>query len=180
MAQVAISGGEIAPVIVAIPGADPWLSDVSPDGSNILIESVHEWNYAAGRTLWNVRLLGGSFRSLGHAISEAFSPDGISVAYFTAEGDLWIVRSDGTGAHKVASVGEGVADLAWSPDGETIRFTRHNLLWEITSSGSGLHQLLPGWHASCQQYGWPMDSGRKGFPVLMRGCCPGGPDLGSR
>ncbi len=159
MAQVAISGGEIAPVTVAIPGADPWLSDVSPDGSNILIESAHEWNYAAGRTLWNVRLLGGSYRSLGHAISEAFSPDGISVAYFTAEGDLWIVRSDGTGAHKVATVGEGVADLAWSPDGETIRFTRHNLLWEITSSGSGLHQLLPGWHASCQQSGgqWTPD-----------------------
>ena len=159
MAQVAISGGEIAPVIVAIPGADPWLSDVSPDGSNILVESVHDWNYAAGHTLWNVRLLGGSYRSLGHATSGAFSPDGISVAYFTAEGDLSIVRSDGTGAHKVASVGDGVADLAWSPDGETMRFTRNNLLWEITSSGSGLHQLLPRWDASCQQWGgqWTPD-----------------------
>ena len=34
-AQVAISGGEIAPVPVALPL--PWISDVSPDGSTLLV-----------------------------------------------------------------------------------------------------------------------------------------------
>jgi eukaryotic-like serine/threonine-protein kinase len=57
--------------------------------------------------------------------------------------------SDGTGAHKLASVGDDANLLRWSPDGSTIRFSRNlNSLWEITSKGSNLHQLFPGWHPS--------------------------------
>ncbi len=156
MAQVAISGGETASIPVAVPGASPSLLRVSPDGSSLLIssflnESVEAVNYAADSALWNVRILGGSYRRLGNGLSSTFSPDGNFVAY-TNEGDLWIVRNDGTGAHKLASVGDKVSNLAWSPDGGTIRFTRDNLLWEINSDGSNPHQLLPGWRASAAQF----------------------------
>jgi len=102
----------------------------------------------ASLSLWNVRILGGTVRSLGTARQAAFSPDGNSIVYSTQEGDLWLVRSDGTGAHKLAPAVGGALNLAWSPDASAIRFTRVGKLWEISSNGSGLHQLLPNWHLS--------------------------------
>jgi Tol biopolymer transport system component len=59
-----------------------------------------------------------------------------------------IINSDGTSAHKLASVGGAAYPITWSPDGINIRFSRDDLssIWGITSSGSSLHQLLPGWH----------------------------------
>jgi DNA-binding winged helix-turn-helix (wHTH) protein/Tol biopolymer transport system component len=146
-AQVAISGGETAANPVAVPGFIPSFLSVSPDGSSFLIESLE----AENDTLWNVLILGSSYRRLGNGTSSTFSPDGNSVAYVTLEGDLWIVKSDGTGAHKLASVGYKPGELTWSPKGETIRFTQGDRLWEINSSGSNLHQLLPNWRVSAVQ-----------------------------
>jgi len=146
IAQVGISGGEIVPVPVAVPVLES-LADVSPDGSSLLVFSGTEGSTVAG-PLWNVRILGGSLRRLGDAASATFSPDGKSVAYSTADGSIYVVRSDGTGAHSLGSAGQQAGNLAWSPDGQVIRFTGDNRLWEISSSGSNLHELLPGWRAS--------------------------------
>ncbi len=145
IAQVAISGGLIGQIPVALPS--PMLAGVSPDGANLLVRSVPE---AEGITypLWNVRVLGGSTRSLGEAVDAAFSPDASSAVYSTSEGEIWLVRSDGTEAHKIASVGGAVTNFGWSPDAATIRFSRDAELWEMSSSGSGPHRVLPGWNAS--------------------------------
>ncbi len=144
--QVAVSGGVVAPIPVELPHgyqADH-LEDVSPDGSALLIASFSP----SEAQLWNVRTLGGSLRRLPWVWRGAtFSPDGNSVAYPSDDGEIWLVRSDGTGAHKLASVA-GAEELAWSPDGRAIRFTKDHRLWEISSSGSNLHQLFPTWHAS--------------------------------
>jgi len=148
IAQVAISGGEIAQVPVAIPGLRDLL-DVSPDRSNLLIATAQEKSFDSA--LWIVPVLGGSFRRLVDAFDAGFSPDGKSIAYSTREGDIFLLRSDGTDARKLASpggVGHDVYFLVWSPDGGVIRFNNGNFLWEISSNGSGLHQLLPGWHES--------------------------------
>jgi DNA-binding winged helix-turn-helix (wHTH) protein/Tol biopolymer transport system component len=147
MAQVAISGGKTASMPAAVPGFIPSFLTVAPDGSSFLVKSIEAENDA----LWNVLILGGSYRRLGNGISTTFSPDGNSVAYVTYDGDLWIVKSDGTGAHKLASVGYRAEELTWSPDGRTIRFTQGERLWEINSSGSNLHQLLPNWRVSAVQ-----------------------------
>src|SRR5205085_10809543 len=56
--QVAISGGEIAPVQVALPL--PTIRDVSPDGSSLLVSS-HEGGQGS---LWTVQVPGGSLRRL--------------------------------------------------------------------------------------------------------------------
>jgi DNA-binding winged helix-turn-helix (wHTH) protein/Tol biopolymer transport system component len=147
IAQAAISGGEIAQIPVSFP--NPVMLDISPDESSALVVSQHA-NNALG-PLWNVRIVGGSIRRLGDAVSAAFSPDGNSAVYSTEDGDNWggiyVVRSDGTGVHKLASALERVDNLAWSPDGAVIRFDMYDKrrIWEIASNGSNLHQFLPDW-----------------------------------
>jgi eukaryotic-like serine/threonine-protein kinase len=144
--QVAASGGEIEPVSsVTLPA--PKLLDVSPDGSTFLVQSF-DAGISASAPLHSVKVVGGSHQYLADTADAAWSPDEKYVVYATSNGDLNVMNSDGTGAHKLASVG-GVADsLSWAPDGKTIQFTLDRSLWEITSSGSNLHQLLAGWHTS--------------------------------
>jgi DNA-binding winged helix-turn-helix (wHTH) protein/Tol biopolymer transport system component len=139
IAQVAISGGGIAPVPVALP--NPFLMDVSPNGSSFVI--------GAETGLWNVRILGGQARHLGDAWDDAsFSPDGNSVAFSAAGGGIYVVGSDGTGTHKLYLPGDTVSDIAWSPEGGTIRFTLKDRIWEMSSSGSGLREAMPVWRHS--------------------------------
>ena len=147
-AQVAISGGETAPVPVSLPY--PLIRDVSPDGSALLVTSID----GGHGSLWNVEVPGGSLRRLltGTGIgSAAWSPDGKSVVYSPGNGDLDIIRSDETGTRKLASSGGYPNEFSWSPDGSRIRFSTNNRLWEMSSDGSGLHQLLPGWRPMSSQ-----------------------------
>jgi serine/threonine protein kinase/Tol biopolymer transport system component len=147
--QVAVSGGEIE-AVPSIKLPNPFLSDVSPDGSTLLVQS---WGKdMLSMPLYTVQVVGGAHRYLaGSAIASAtWSPDGRLVAYSVPNGDINIINSDGTGAHKLASVGSPAYPLIWSPDGSKIRFSKNDLgsLWEIASNGSNLHQLLAGWHPS--------------------------------
>jgi len=155
--QVAVSGGEIEPVL-SVSLAKAYLNDVSPDGSTFLVQS-----YAAGLSpappLYSVKILGGAHRYLADAVAAIWSPDGKSILYVAADGDFHLMRSDGSDAHKLANVGGRPDSFSWSPDGKIIRFTRGNSLFEISSDGSNLHQLLAGWHTSNSKScgGWSPD-----------------------
>ena len=142
IAQVGIKGGEVAPVPVAVPEVAD-LDDVSPDGSNLLIES-----YGEGSKLWDVRIPGALRYPLGDDRDAAFSPDGLLVCYSTQEGGIYLVRNNGTESHKIFSMRGHTQGIAWSPDGKFIRFFKDDQLWEISSDGSNPRQLLDGWHAS--------------------------------
>jgi serine/threonine protein kinase/Tol biopolymer transport system component len=154
LGQVAISGGEIAPVPLSV--SDPELVDVSPDGSTFLVTSITE-GLKKAYPLWSVRILGGSARQLSEAVDAAWSPNGNAVAYSTGEGDIHLVQSDGAEDRRLASVGSLLTSLCWSPDGNTIRFTRDQELWEISLSGSNLHRVLPAWPAAQDEGHWAQD-----------------------
>ena len=157
IAQVSISGGTAAPIPLAI--RDPWSGMVSPDGSALLIVSQASGQGPAV-SLWTLNLISGSLRKLGYGISAAWSPDGERIVYACANGDLFIMRSDGSESRRIASPGGYIPSIAWSPDGETIRFTKDGLLWQISGEGRDLHQLLPGWSKTPTQ--WSGEWSREG------------------
>jgi serine/threonine protein kinase len=140
--HVWITGGEIVHIPVPVPLLRDF-DDISPDGSNLLVESLNEGSRDA-HGLWNFRIPGGPLRRLGEDFDAAFSPDGKSVIYSTPGGDIYLVRSDGSGTHKLASVGAEPASFSWSVDGGIIRFNQGGKLWQMSSDGSNLHQLVPG------------------------------------
>jgi Tol biopolymer transport system component len=83
--------------------------------------------------------------------SPDFSPDGQSLVFYSRaqpEGDLYVIRTDGTGLRQLT----GDAALArvprWSPDGTWIAFfsTRSGRIqiWKIQADGSGLQQVTDG------------------------------------
>jgi Tol biopolymer transport system component len=145
------------------------LIDVSSDGSTLLVRSnVGGLTYAY--PLWTVRTLGGSAHLLGKAENGAFSPDGNTVVYSTANSDLHIVGSDGTQDRNVGKAQGFCMSFSWSPDGKKIRFTSDNFtsdnsngtrndnaLWEMSSSGANLHRVLPQWTADQTDGRWAQD-----------------------
>jgi DNA-binding winged helix-turn-helix (wHTH) protein/Tol biopolymer transport system component len=156
IAEVSISGGLVEPI--QVPLNEPWAGDVSPDGSSLLIIS-ESGGMGPANSLWSFRLVGGSLRRLASSATEsAWSPDGSRVAYCTVTGDIFVVRSDGTGERKLASPAGFIRSLGWSHDGSKLRFSKDGQLWELSADGSNLHQLLLGWNSSSEFSGqWAQD-----------------------
>jgi Tol biopolymer transport system component/DNA-binding winged helix-turn-helix (wHTH) protein len=158
--QIGVGGGDSMQIPIAM--REVWLLDVSPDGSTILFKDRDNFN------LWSVGSLGGSLRHLTTVDTRtaAWSPDGKTVVYATSDGDISLLRGDGTGAHKLASAEGSVDDIAWSPDGGRLRYSKDNVLWEMSSTGSNLHRLLPQWPISHCCGRWTPDGS---FFVFMSG-----------
>jgi Tol biopolymer transport system component/tRNA A-37 threonylcarbamoyl transferase component Bud32 len=151
VAQTSVSGGEVAPVQISLP--NPYLLDVSPDGSTFLLQTVMG-DPQLPDPLWRVPILGGSPRRLAESTVHAtWSPDAKSVAYSTATGDIFVVDSDGNETHKLVHVGGKPDWLSWSPDGATIRFrsSQDDKIWQISSQGTNPHPILPNWHSGAYQ-----------------------------
>jgi len=168
IAQTSVAGGEIAPVPVALP--NPYVLDVSPDGSTFLLRTILSEDDAP-EPLWTIPILGGTPRRLADAtVYGTWSPDGKQAAYSTADGAIWVVGSSGIDARKLANVG-GVADwLSWSPDGARIRFRsrKDDRIWEISATGTGLREILPGWHSGDEQCCGRWTADGKYFLFLLR------------
>ncbi len=173
VAQVKIGGGNIVPVQVGLP--DPYVIDVSPDSSALLVSSVDNGK----SSLWSVEIQGGGLRLLApDGVFGTWSPDGKSLIYSTPNGEVFVTPSDRPGARIVLSaetLGEHSAPraFAWSPDGSKIRFDAWSKahtykLFEMSSDGSGLHELLPGWRPCVRAVLRKVDSGWKILSVPFR------------
>jgi len=152
IAQVSISGGEVAPV--AVPAPTMFLLAVSPDGATLLVADEVGQTASHG-PLWAVPVLGGSPRRLGDADGQAaaWSPDGQRIVY-TGGPDLFLANSDGSEPHKLFSAPDTAIDPAWSLDGTVIRFRVGGFfgtggsLWQVSVNGKDPHPLLPAWHTT--------------------------------
>ncbi|MGA2569713.1 MAG: winged helix-turn-helix domain-containing protein [Terracidiphilus sp.] len=161
IAYMPISGGAIAQVHVDLPGAGtaeteppghaPWLLDVSPDGSHLLVLDHAE---ARVPEVWVLAASGDAAHYLGKARDAAWCPDGKNVIYATPRGEIYIMPADGGEAELLAEVKSAemiyspIQGLRFSPDGKTIRFSRGRELWEMDAAGSNLHRILERWHPS--------------------------------
>jgi serine/threonine protein kinase/Tol biopolymer transport system component len=143
LAQVAASGGPVAPVPTQISGA--YRAAIAPDFSGLLVME----NPIGQHPLWFQPLPAGDAVRIGNleAQGAAFTPDGKQIVY--SDGDtINIADRDGTNAHKVADLPGGGYCPAVSPDGTKIRVTvaaeGMAWLWEVRSDGNGLRRLAFG------------------------------------
>jgi Tol biopolymer transport system component len=149
VAQVAVTGGEVAPL--ALPFRESILVDVSPDGTELLILASRENLGTIGRrsrSLWIIPVVGGTPRPVGdiRAQDAAWSPDGATIAYAMEEG-LHLVGRDGSGKRKIWTPLGRADDLAWAPDGRRLRLTifdsaEQSVLWEVRADGGDARPLL--------------------------------------
>ncbi len=147
--QVATEGGETQPFLSTFHNTR--IFGISSRNSEMLIGPF------VGRTgdlpLWGLPLVGGSPRRLGDiAVDDAeFSPDGMRIAF--SHGDaIYLSDTRGSAPQKLAACMGFCQSLAWSPDGQVIRFTQidentdQRTLWEVNTRDGSLHRFLPGWN----------------------------------
>jgi Tol biopolymer transport system component/DNA-binding winged helix-turn-helix (wHTH) protein len=157
LASTSVSGGDSAPVATPAEIVRPIVSDVSRDGSKLLVRSLI-WSELE-QPMWIVASTGESARKvagvLGHDAS--WLPDGRSLVY-AAGHDLLISSDDGQPPRKLATVPGRAFWIRYSPDGDRLRFTvvdpstRAMSLWELSSDGKNLSPLLRDWpdrHSAC-------------------------------
>jgi len=123
-----------------LASVDDWFSD----GSHLLLSRSEK---PGMESLWSVSVFGGPPRELAEdASGGSLSPDGSHIAFHRGglsylrlwAREVWVMRSDGTDASKVAadkSDGSWVGTPTWSPDGKQIAYTRTTFVMDhsITS-----------------------------------------------
>jgi eukaryotic-like serine/threonine-protein kinase len=143
VAQVSSGGGETA--AIELPFANPRLTDVSTERSELLVSSPDH-------SFWSVPVPAGSPHRLGNlgGLYPVWTPNGKLL--FTNGSDLYVAEHDGANPRKLATVPDQPSDFRFSPDGTRIRFSIWSpvnnaiAIWEARADGTDLRPWLPGWN----------------------------------
>ena len=131
---------------------DVYLSDLSPDGMQLLVHS------RIGQTepeLWILPVRGGSPTRVGSVLAHdaAWSSSGAEIAYASGR-DFFVVKPNGSTPRHIGHTDGVPTDLRWAPDDSVISFTLEDdsahtrTLWQVKPDGSDLRQLFARWHPS--------------------------------
>jgi Tol biopolymer transport system component/DNA-binding winged helix-turn-helix (wHTH) protein len=150
LVEVSVTGGETS--TIPTPFANIRISDISPDHSQLLSESLVGTEEEA--QLWTVPIPAGAPRRLADLVGHfgVWSRDGRRLA-FAKGSDIYTANGDGTDARKLITLSGWAHSIRFSPDGTRLRFTLNeqqaNLssIWEVRVDGTDLHPVLPGWRS---------------------------------
>src|SRR5579863_8530006 len=100
-----------------------------PDGSRVLITATHP---DENPSLWAISILGGASRKLrDDAAGASVSPDGSQIAFLgdydsgLAQG-IWVSTADGDDQRRIVTAqnGESFRQVAWSPNGQRLAYSK--------------------------------------------------------
>jgi len=146
LVQVSAKGGETARI--PVPLQLPFIYDISPSGSELLVSSGIQVETVPEMQLWVVPIPAGVPHRVGDILAHdaCWAPDGVHLVYAHGH-DLYFAGADGSEVHKLATIDGFPSWIRFSTDGSRLRFSVDDLkhgpsLWEITANGKGLHRLL--------------------------------------
>jgi eukaryotic-like serine/threonine-protein kinase len=146
LASVSVQGGETVPIVTPLKA--PYLEDISPDGTELLVTERSLDDLNADYPFYIVRAVDGVARRLGDVMGHCggWLADGRIIC--ERGKDTLLLSRDGSQSQKIATTGS----IAWwprsSPDGKVIRFAVNgNELWQVGADGANLHPLLPLWNS---------------------------------
>ncbi len=121
-----VDGGETHPVPVP-PGLEALVESWFPDGIHLLVSRIGKDEGTPG--LWKLSILGGSPQMLyAEGDSASLSPGGsqiVFVKHASPGEEVWLMRSDGSGARCIIRSGEdSFSRAAWAPGGKQFAYAR--------------------------------------------------------
>jgi Tol biopolymer transport system component len=165
--------------VVPLPKGSTALSpSLSPDGKSVAMGYAPAQS-DSGFQLWTVSVDGQGLKRVagGDVLSVAWSPDGSRIAYVDdsgltsssdgAVGDIYVVRPDGSDAHKVVQSFTGLGqEIAWSPDGKRLAFEDKDQRISVVDADGGEAKALA---TDGETPAWSPDGKRLAF-LRVRTC----------
>jgi Tol biopolymer transport system component/DNA-binding winged helix-turn-helix (wHTH) protein len=149
----------------SLPSPDVRISDIAPDGSDLV-----GWEpiagYSAGTLLvWPVASGTPEVVAGSRVKVPTWSPDRARIAYSDGMHSLFVAGRHGENPQKVATVEGPIDDLRWSPDGRFLVFWQQDpksekgAIWEVAAAGGQPSPLLIGGRKPDSVPRWTGDEG---------------------
>ena len=135
--QIPVTGGEATPLPPVVPGNfnQTICGYLARESALLMTASEKEGWLERGAPLWTIPVPSGTPSRLGtiEAVTAALSPDGETLAVSQYPDRLALIHRDGKLIREWTHFQTPPARLAWSPDGEKIRFSTLSTDWSQVS-----------------------------------------------